>query len=104
MFEWVDADIDTAVKYITNNTLVRGGHQHYYGQLYEYIGRIKKNGETFVGRAMLDVTDSKVIGLQLIYNKNGVYTIDKSGFQVLSVKRNVFLCNNPENQLNIIIN
>lgn len=76
------------VKEITNNILVRGGHQPYYGKIYEYIGRINKNGDIFIGRAMLDTKDTKVKGLQMIYNKNGVYTIDKSGFQVLTVKRN----------------
>lgn len=85
IIKWVDTNIDTEVNTITQNTLVPGGYQHYYGKVYEYIGRIKNNFEVFVGRAMLDTKDLNVRGLQLIYNNNEVYTIVLSGFQVLTV-------------------
>lgn len=104
VFEWVETDIKTPVDQITDNTLVRGGHLYYYGKVYDYVGRVEKNGEIFVGRAMLNTRDSSVKGLQLIYNKNGVNTVETKSFQVLTVKRNTTLCSLSNSPINLSAN
>lgn len=80
---------------------MRGGHLYYYGKVYNYIGKVEKNGEIFIGRAMLNTRNPSIKGLQLIYNKNGVNTVETSGFQVLTVKQNITLCNISENLINL---